>query len=230
VSYIKSRGEQAANDALKDKQDFSKALVKFKSGTTLTVRFCGAEDYVRYDAVSIFGKITTTPVLDGNLYDKATKVLYDDANAETDEKKSEEIRQLASQLRPKQRYLIAFIDLSTGQPAVVDVTKNQAKIIIEAIKKYGKKLSTLPFELSKNGQGQSTTLSVSPVVDIDDMTKDERKHWKNSEEAVIADEIFDLLYVKSEAEQIEDLQKIGFDLSRIGLAPQTSSDSDEYDF
>lgn len=226
MSYIKKRGEQAAQSALEEKKDFSKSLVKFKSGTTYTVRFASEHDFVSYDAVSIFGKINTTPVLEGNLYEKAVKHLYDDA----DKTGSEDIRTLASQLRPRERYLLAFFDLETGQPSVVDLSKKQAKTVIAGIQKYAKKLSTLAFELTKSGSGQDTTVTISPVIDEDDLTKDQKKHFEATKGKAIEDEIFDVLYMRNADEQAEDLQKIGFDVSRLGLTVETKSDDGEYDF
>lgn len=211
MSYIKAKGEEAAKAALEQKKDFSKSLVKFKDGVSYRVRFASSSDYINYDAVSFYGKITTTPVVEGNLYEKASKLLHDKAKRDNDE----EVKTLANAIRPRERYMFAFYNLENGQPVVIDVTKKQAETIIKGIQKFAKKLDNLPFELTKSGSGQATSVSITPVIDLDDLSKDEKKHWEATAGKAIDEEIFNVLYMKNESEQLADLTVLGIDLNAL---------------
>jgi hypothetical protein len=240
MTYISKKGRAAAESATQEKQDFSKALVSFKSGTTYKVRLASDEDFVEYNAVSVFKSINTTPVSPGNMYAKAVDLLYKDAEAAKkagDEAKAEELRNQAYLLKPKPRYLFGFINLADGQPIVIDVSKKQAQALITAIDKYAKKLDKLAFELSKSGQSTSTTVSLSPIIDEDDLTDVERKNFEASAGKAFPDETYEnVLYEKDAAEQIEDLRVFGFDVSRLGasadeeVTPITEDGEQDYGF
>jgi hypothetical protein len=240
MSYIAKKGRAAAESATQEKQDFSKALVSFKSGTTYKVRLASDEDFVEYNAVSVFKSINTTPVSPGNMYAKAVDLLYKDAEAAKkagDEAKAEELRNQAYLLKPKPRYLFGFINLADGQPIVIDVSKKQAQALITSIDKYAKKLDKLAFELSKSGQSTSTTVTLSPIIDEDDLTDVERKNFEASAGKAFPDETYEnVLYEKDAAEQIEDLRVFGFDVSRLGasvdegVTPITEDGEQDYGF
>jgi hypothetical protein len=223
ASYIAKKGKAAAESATAEKQDFSKALVPFKSGTTYKVRLASDKDFVEYHAASVFKVFYTSPVAPGSLYQQATDALYADAKKAADagdEAKSEELRDQAYQLKPKPRYLFGFIDLASGEPMIVDTSKAQAKVLIAAIDKYAKKLGKVAFELAKEGKGTSTTVSLSPVLDMDDDLSDaERKNFDEAADKTIADDLFEnVLYVKDADEQAQDLTAFGFDTSRLNIS------------
>lgn len=235
MSYISRKGKDAAASATAEKKDFTKALVSFKSGSTYKVRIATDEDYCEYAAVSVFKAINTTPVAPDSLYQKAVDLLYGDAKAveSKDAAKAEELRNQAYQLKPKPRYLFAFINLENGEPMIVDVSKAQAKVLIASIDKNAKKLAKKPFELSKAGSGTNTAVSLMPL-DDDDLSAPELANFEKTLETKIDDELYEkVLYVKDEAEQRQDLTVFGFDVSRLGggavdeVQPIDASDIDE---
>lgn len=223
MSYISAKGKAAAKSATEEKKDFSKALVPFKSGTTYKVRLASDEDFVEYYAANVFKVFYTTPVTPGSLYQKAADALYKAAKDAATEAEAEELRNYAYQLKPKPRYLFGFINLADGEPIVVDLTKAQAQVVISAIEKYAKKINKVAFELSKEGSGTSTTVSLSPVLDMDeDLTETERKNFDEADGKEIPDELYEnVLYVKDESEQLEDLhnfaQKFNLDIGVLGI-------------
>lgn len=232
MSYIAKKGKAAAESATAEKKDFSKSLVPFKSGTTYKVRLVSDEDFVEYYAANVFKVFYTTPVAPGNLYQQASDLLYADAKKASDagdEAKAEELRDQAYQLKPKPRYLFGFINLEDGEPIIVDCTKAQAKVLISAIEKYAKKIDKVAFELSKDGTSTSTTVSLSPVLDMDeDLTDKERENFNKAKDAKVPDELYEnVLYMKNVSEQIEDLERFGFDVSRLNVVGGENSDPTE---
>ena len=219
MSYISKKGKAAAQSATQETIDFSKALVPFKSGSSYKVRLASDEDFVEYYAASVFKVFHTTPVEPGNLYQKAADILFEDAKKAKTEAEAEELRSQARQLKPKPRYLFGFINLDDGQPIIVDVSKAQAQVLIKAIDKYAKKIDKIAFELSKEGSGRDTIVSLAPVLDMDDdLTDQQRAHFEKAAGMAIPDDLYEnVLTVKSEAEQIEDLKAFGFDVSRLGI-------------
>lgn len=225
MSYIAKKGKAAAESALAEKEDLSNALVSLKSGTSLKVRVASVEDFIEYYAASVYKVFYTTPVEPGSLYQKAAAILYDDAKKAQDagdDAKYEELRNQAYTIKPKPRYLLGFINLADGQPIVVDLSKAQAKVIIAAIEKNAKKIDRKPFELAKDGKSKSTVVSLTPL-DADEESEDlapaEKKTFEATKEAKVPDDLYEkVLSVKSTDEQAEDLEKFGFDVSRLGIA------------
>jgi hypothetical protein len=230
MSYISKRGADAAKSATTEQQqDASKALVTLKSGTTLKVRVLSKDDSAEYFAASVFKVFNTTPVAPDNLYQKAANILFEQAKKAKSDAEAEELKTQARQLKPKPRYLFGFINLENGEPIVVDLSKAQAQVVYQALDKYEKKIAKVAFELSKSGTGTSTVVSFSPVLDMDeDLTDTERENFAKADGKEFPTELFEkVLYMKTEAEQIEDLKAFGFDVSLLGL--EGSSES-EYDF
>src|SRR5699024_9982545 len=129
--------------------------------------------------------------------------------------------------KPKQRFALGFIDLDTGEPIIIDLSKNQAQAVHGVIKRSEKRLDRVPFELEKSGQGTSTVVSLTPLFE-DDLTEKQAKNFADApEEFDMA--LFDgLLYEMDEDEQIEKLIESGFDISLIGLeAPEKKKEADE---
>ena len=225
MSYIQKRGSEAFEQVTAEKVDYSKVLKSFTSGKSYTVKLV-PEAYVLYYAHSVYKCFYTTPCTGDDLYDKAVKVLYDEADAMTkagaDEKAIEAKRDEAYSLKAKERYLVGFIGLDDGEPTpmIIDLTKKQAKTIIAAIKKNAGKAEKFAFTVGKEGSGQATTVSLDIIVDDEDMTAQAKK---NFDKAIASgtkfdDELFEkVLSVASEDQQIEDLTKFGFDVARIGI-------------
>ncbi|MDF1511646.1 hypothetical protein PZE06_26580, partial [Robertmurraya sp. DFI.2.37] len=95
--------------------------------------------------------------------------------------------QEAGKYRAKQRFAMGFFDLTSGEPIIVDVSKAQAQAIHAVIKKFEKKLGKVAFELSKSGSGTTTTVSLTPVIDMDDeLTPEQRANFDK------APDVFDM--------------------------------------
>src|SRR5699024_3589120 len=88
------------------------------------------------------------------------------------------------------------------------------------------RLDQFAFVLSKQGQGTGTTVSLSLIPILDDLTDAQRKNFDNAP-AEFDMTLFDgLLYEADEDEQIENLIKAGFDISLIGLEPPSKSEEE----
>lgn len=197
----------------------------FKSGTTYYVKVLGTADIKAEYAYGIF-KVTHSfaaknpskktangfPIENLTPFDKA--YLY---HKGLSKEFSDQHGQEASKYRAKQRFAMGFYDLDSGEPIIIDVSKNQAQAIHGAIKKYEKKLGKLAFELSKEGSSTSTTVSLTPVLDMEeDLTDKQRANFEKAP-AEFDKSLFEgLWYEADEAEQIELLDKAGFDVTLIG--------------
>ncbi|MDR9792726.1 hypothetical protein Q8A72_07015 [Aeribacillus pallidus] len=233
MSYISKRGADAAKSATTEQQqDASKALVTLKSGTTLKVRVLSKDDSAEYFAASVFKVFNTTPVAPDNLYQKAANILFEQAKKAKSDAEAEELKTQARQLKPKPRYLFGFINLENGEPIVVDLSKAQAQVVYQALDKYEKKIGKVAFELSKSGTGTSTVVSLSPILDMDeDLTDTERENFAKADGKEFPAELFEkVLYMKTEAEQIEDLKAFGFDVSLLGVDGAESESDDNLPF
>jgi hypothetical protein len=211
-------------------------FAKFSSGTSYKVRVLGTADLIRFYSFGVFKKVNSFvaknpakrnprgyAVEDLGPWDKAAKYYQDLAFAARDKgdaKAEEDNRNQAYQYRAKERYALGFIDLATGDPIIVDLSKKQAQSIHAVITKFEKKLGKVAFELSKQGSGQSTTVSLTPFIDMDDDLDDkERANFAKLADATFDMALFDgLLYEADEKEQIENLVAAGFDISLIGLS------------
>lgn len=210
MSYAFKKGASAIESATTEKKDFSKAIKSLKSGTSVKVRVPSTEDVVEVFMHSVYEVFYSTPCVHGDLYDKAVQLLRADqkeAQDAKDEKLAELIGTHAYALSAKPRYLCGFIDLETGEPIIIDLSKKQVQGIITTIKKYEKKLDVLAFEISKTGTSQSTVVSFNPLMFLDeDLTEKELKNFNESAGKQIDEEIYaNCLYVKDEAEQVEDV-------------------------
>jgi len=233
MSYISKRGVDAAKSATAEQQqDASKALVTLKSGTTLKVRVLSKDDSAEYFAASVYKVFNTTPVAPDNLYQKAANILFEQAKKAKSDAEAEELKTQARQLKPKPRYLFGFVNLETGEPIVVDLSKAQAQVIYQALNKFEKKIGKVAFELAKSGTGTSTVVSLTPILDMDeDLTEVERKNFEEADGKEFPAELFEkVLYMKTEEEQIADLKAFGFDVSLLGVDGAESGGDDNLPF
>lgn len=183
------------------------SFASFRPGSTFKIRINSLEDVVGYEAANMFGIFDTTPVERNSLYQKAAELLYQDAKKAKDASSSDALRKQAFLYKPKPRYILGAIDLETGEKLFVDLTKNQAKLIISIIQKKQKKLGQIGFELNKSGEGQSTVVSLTQL-DEDEMDANELENLEKSKSVEFADEDFEaLLQYKDEDEQLDDLYK-----------------------
>lgn len=199
---------------------------KFSSGTTYFVKVLGTADLIQFFSYGIFKQVNSfvaekpskksaagNPVENYTPWDLAWKYHKDLSEEWTDEHGQE-----AAKYRPKQRFAMGFFDLDSGEPIIIDVSKNQAQAIHGNIKKYEKRIGQMAFELTKQGSGRDTTVSLSPV-----MFPEEDLTDKQQENLAKAPESFDMalfdgiLFEADESQQIENLVLAGFDISLIGL-------------
>ena len=221
------KGSQAKENIMKEgnegQQQNSRQISTFKSGTTYKVRIPSTEDFAEWHSHSVFGKFYSGACTGKeDLYCQAVKLIYDEMNEEKkkgNDDKAEELRKEAYELKAKPRYLFGFFNLEDGEPIVIDVSKKQAQVLITGIDKMAKNLSKYPFEVTKSGQGQSTQVSITPILSAEDeLTEQELKNFQETEGKEFPAEIYEeVLKVKSRDEQIEDLKTYGFDVSRLGV-------------
>lgn len=212
-------------------------FTSFKSGSKFYVKVLGTADLMQFFSYGIFNKVNSfvpekpskknkrgIPIEDLTPWDKAWKY-----HQEKSEEFGDAHSQEAYKYKPKQRFAMGFFDLDSGEPIVIDVSKNQGQAIYSAIKKYEKRLDRLAFELSKDGKGTNTTVSLTPVIDMEeDLTDKQRENFNNAPEE-FDHSLFDgILYEIDEEEQVRLLVQAGFDVSLIGLdAPQEGEGEEE---
>ena len=160
----------------------------------------------------------------GNLtpFDKAWKYYKDQSDDWQDEMSQE-----ANHFRATRKFTIGFYDLDSGDPIMVEFTRNQANSVVETIKKYEERLDQFAFELKKSGKGTNTTVSLSLIPILDDLTDKQRENFEKLPNDFDASNFEGLYYVMSDEEQIETLQRVGFDVSKIGLSVGDGDSKDE---
>lgn len=207
-------------------------FASFKSGTAYLVKVLGTSDLISFFSYGIFGKVNSFvaknpskksakgyPIDNLTPWDLAWKYHKDKSEDFSDAHGQE-----AAKYRCKQRFAMAFFDLETGAPIIIDISKNQAQAIHGVIKKYENKIGKLAFELSKSGSGTSTTVSLSPILDMgEELTDKQRENFAKAPESFEATLFDGLLYEIDEAEQIQLLVQSGFDVSLIGLEAKAGS-------
>lgn len=245
MSIFVNKGAAAVNSAATNESGEKEApIVSFKSGTSYKVGIKSINDVAEYYGYSSFnprvntfvpknpatrnarGYVTDNPTV----WDRAADLLYADAKQleESGAAKADvdKVRQQASNLRGKPRFLRAFFDLDSGKDIVIDLSAAQERAIKAVIQKYEKRLGKLAFELSKQGSSTQTTVSLSPIIDMDeDLTDEQRKNFEKLSEAPFDMDSFEAcLYVADEEEQIKNLVIVGFDIGRLGLSIGAGSD------
>src|SRR5690606_41559636 len=144
---------QAGVDALNalnasDEGGSNAEFASFKSVTTYTVKVLGTADLISFYSYGIYKQVNSFvaknptkksaagyPVENyppRDLAWKYHKVLSKDFN--------DHHGQEAGKYRAKQRFAMDFYDLDSGEPIIIDVSKNQAQAIHGSIKKYEKRL------------------------------------------------------------------------------------------
>lgn len=235
---------QAGADALNalnasDEGGSNAEFASFKSGTTYVVKVLGTADLITFYSYGIYKQVNSFvaknpskksrngyPVEDLTPWDLAWKYHKDRSKDFGDEHSQE-----AAKYRCKQRFAMGFYDLTSGEPIIVDLSKKQAQGVHDVIKKYEKKLDKLAFELSKVGNGTSTAVTLTPIIDMDeDLTPEQRANFDKAPAQFDMSLFEGLLYEADEDEQIELLIKAGFDVSLIGLeTPKKDEAVDEED-
>ena len=219
----------------------------FKSGTTLTVKVLGTADIMAYDAYGIFKQVNSFVAENPSIktpqgfptdnltpWDKA--FLY---HRNLSKEFNDEHGMEANKYRPRRRFAMGFYDLDTGEQIVIDVTKNQAQTIHGVIKQFEKRLPQMAFTLSKQGQSTNTTVSLTPVMFMDeDLTDVQRANFDKAPEEFDVSKFEGINFEMNEQEMIEKLDEVGFDVTLIGYDKPTadnvnggdSNDDNEFGF
>ena len=211
-------------------------FASFKSGTKYFVKVLGTADIMSFHSYGIFKQVnsfvaknpskktpTGYPVENLTPWDKAWKYHKDKSKEWTDEHGIE-----ANKYRPKQRFAMGFYDLTSGDYIVIDLSKNQAQTINSTINKFAKRLDKMAFELTKEGQGTSTTVSLTPVMfPEEDLTDEQRKNFEEAPEEFDKSRFEGILYEMDDDEMIEKLVDVGFDVTKIGLDKPKKDDKED---
>lgn len=161
------------------------------------------------------------PVEDLTPFDQAWKYFKDKSSDFNDDNSKE-----ASHYRCQRKFTFGLYDLDSGDPIMVEFTRNQANAIVSAIKKYEGKLDKFAFELSKQGTGTNTIVSLTIIPMMDDLTEKQADNFDKLPNDFDSNLFTGLHYEADENEQIKSLQQAGFDISLIGLeAPKSDDDS-----
>ncbi|RSL28786.1 hypothetical protein D7Z54_34640 [Salibacterium salarium] len=217
----------------------SAEFTALKSGSTFKVAVKGTEDMAQYYNYGVFKQVNSftpkTPAernakgfITGNPspWDQAAQYYFDKANEATDKAEEDELKAEARKYKGKPKFIMGFHDLTSGTDIVVDLTKNQAMTVYQAILEYEDDLEDMAFKLSKQGESTSTTVTLNPIVNLTKGLSDkERENFEAAKGKPFNDELFDgVLYEMDEAEQIEALERTGFDVSLIGITAQKSAE------
>jgi hypothetical protein len=232
MSLFTKTGADAAASAVAEKSD--KSFSKFSPGTTYRVRIASIADLVEYFAhgdknsgikTSACAKHLGQP----DLYDAAVDVLYKEANAleeSGDDAGAKAKKDEAYRLKAKPRYIRGFYNLADGKPLVIDLTKNQSKLVTQALEKNAKKIANRAFELEKKGSGTDTTVTLT-ILDDDDLTPAEQKNFAALDGKEFDHDLFEVISLRDQEGQIADLIAFGFDVSKIGVNISVSTSSND---
>lgn len=203
----------------------------FKSGTTYKVKVLGLHDLSAEYTYGIYKKVNSfaatkpskksakgNPIANYTPWDLAWKYHKDRSDDWQDEHGQE-----AAKYRPTQRFAFGFINLETGEPIIIDLSKKQGQVVYSVIQRNEKRLDKKYFELSKTGTGMNTVVMMS-AEDLDELTDKEREHFDNAPKEFDKEMLKNVWVRKSEKEQVELLMDAGFDVSLIGFDPDIKSE------
>lgn len=228
----------------------SSDFAKLPAGTTLKVKLTGLGNVMRYYGYGVYKRVNTfiaenpsdrdaKGFVSGNHtpWDSASKYYYDQAFALTKDKDDEEAKEIRDSAKykalsnegykyaGKPRFAIGFIDIEVGKEIVLDFTNKQFNDVIKpALVKYDSKKDKTAFEISKDGSGTNTIITISPVLDMEeDMTDKEQANFAKFVGKEFNVKLFDgLLFEADTKQQTENLVAAGFDITLIGLSIGTN--------
>lgn len=219
-------------------------FAKLPSGTTLKVKLGGLNAVMRYFGYGVYKRVNTfiaekpsdrneKGFVTGNhtpwdlaskyYYDRAFKLIegIDNADEVKAIKESAAYKKESSEgykYSGKPRYAVGLIDIEVGKEIVLDFTKKQFEDVIKPILiKYDNKRDKIAFEISKDGAGTNTKITIMPL--LDDLTDKEQANFDKFVGKEFNVKLFEgLLYEADEKTQIESLVAAGFDITLIGLS------------
>lgn len=230
LNSLNSGGEGEGNNA---------EFAKFNAGTSYTVKVLGTTDLIKFYSYGIFKQVNSFvaknpskktdrgfPIDNLTSWDKAMKY-----HADKSEKFGDDDSQESYKYRAKERYAMGFLDVNTGEPIIIDVSKPQAQELHGTITEEKGKLDQLTFKLSKSGAGTATKVSLKKYVDVamvdkliaaeievdENLTDEQRKYFDEAPKEFDMTLFEGLLYEMDDEEMLEKLVQAGFDVSLIGL-------------
>lgn len=261
-NYAKGADALQALQATSDTSD--NKFSKFNSGTSYKVKVLGTADLVQFYSYGIYQKTHSfvaknpstknergLPIDNLTPWDMAYKYLYKE-----DEEYNSPNNAKAYQFRAKERYMLGFYDITEGDLIVVDLSKKQAQAVHPVIMANKDKLDSIVFTLSKSGSGTSTVVSLSVEENVANLAKmkaagidaetsitdKELENFTNAPKEFDTSRFDGVLFEADTDQMIINLDKAGFDVSKIGLevpeipeedeksTEESANDSTEYDF
>lgn len=147
-------------------------------------------------------------------FDKVWKY-YKDKSNDWQDKMSQE----ANNYRAQRKFTLGFYDLDKNEPVMIEFTRKQAGVIVDAIKENDKYLSKFAFKLSKSGKGTSTTVGLTLIPMLDDLTSEQRENFETLPDDFNQNNFSGLYYEMSNEDQLDVLKRVGFDVTKVGLTP-----------
>lgn len=214
----------------------NKDFTKFNVGYKYTVKILGLNDLFAFYKYGIYKKggggvnsfiaknpskksAKGYPVENLTPWDKAWKYHADKSEEFNDEHSNE-----AYKYKPELRYALGFFDLDSGERIVIDVSKKQAKTIIDAMQEYKDDIGETAFKVAKTDGG---AVSLTPVLNLKKLTAEQRENFDNAPEEFKIEEFTGILYEADEKEMVETLDKVGFDVTKIGYERPSNAETQE---
>lgn len=205
MSLFTAKGSEVKEQINKERVDLKEAFFRLKAeNESVPVRVLGTEDYVAYKAHSDFKKgLYNTPCL---------SVTGQDCPYCTASKQGgEEWKNFYA----KDRFMFAFGDLNSGQVKILEVSKNQAKKLIQQIDEYSDEIKAgeVAFNLTRTGSGTSTAYSLNMITPK--KMKDIQSKFDAFNDVVVDEEFFEeRLVAKSPTYMLNLLEDAGFPIDK----------------
>lgn len=223
TSLFTAKGEEAVASAAKKNMDLKKVYIRLKDGESIRVRVLGiTENTVReFMAQGDFNLgIYTQPDISPILGRPSPLTVAANAGIEKFEK-----------LYAKKRYLMVFADLDAPegeQLRVWDCSKAQGQAMQDLWKEYADVKDEVAFTLKRTGTKTETAFNLMPIMKL--KAEDKVKFEALEGIEVPADFLDNVLIPRTEAQQIEVLEKAGFPVADFfGETKVEDTDSTEED-
>lgn len=192
-----ARGTEVQENINKKKVDLKNVYYRMKSGESAKVRLLGTTDYVEYISHGSFShKVYTQPCV-AVIGKECPLCIASKSGVEG-----------FDALYPRKRYVFVFADLVSGELKALDVSKNQAKKLIEDIVEYTDEINEIAFNLKKTGESTNTIYSLNPILK---MKGQEPVQFEAGADLEVTDEFLNSVLVpRSEELQIKTLAEAGF--------------------
>jgi hypothetical protein len=241
VLEMNGSGSKGGSNNGEEKQSVLRFL---KEGDTIIVGIPSTKEFFLKQIVSVYDSVGNSAVIlptvvekaEKTLYDKAVKALWEDYNeVKSDDVARKKVLNKINALKRQDYVYFGMKDIETGEDVILsmginleDGRKNKAgNNFYQAVTKLEKNLKKFPLEITKGSMGSWTILPY-----MDDLTPEQEANFKATAE--IAEEVYESVFFRSnEEKQANDLRKFGtkfgFDVTRLGITAEASSDSNHTD-